>query len=406
MRAIVFFLFFFITAISFAQNRNEIIIGKKDSVYSKILNEKRELWIHVPEEYSPDGVFARQHYPVIYLLDGWEPNFSVMTSIVELLSGGGGNLAFPKMIVVGIPNTDRTRDLTPTHIISAPMMDSNAARNSGGGEKFISFIEKELMPHIDSLYPTAPYKIFIGHSLGGLMSVYTMINHSGLFNAYMAIDPSMFWDDKKILLQAKEALEKRSFAGKSFFLAIANTMNSGEDTSIIGPIMRATFQLADYLKFNKNNRLVCSSKYYSEYDHQSVPTVAAYDGLRYLFSFYGLRFPYQEFFTPDYKADTILSEHYKRISHQMGYTVSPPEEFVNGIAYQLMSMSQFKRAYYFFEMNIENYPVSFNAYDSMGDLFAQTGDKQKAIEYYSKSLSLKATAETRQKLEKLKSAKQ
>ena len=388
-----------------AQKNNLAVLGKEDSVYSKILNEKRRIWVHVPTNNSPDGIFEQLHYPAIYLLDGWEPGFNMLTSIAELLGEGSGNLSFPQMIVVGIPNTDRTRDLTPTHIASAPNMDSISARTSGGGERFISFIEKELIPHIDSAYPTAPYRVFIGHSLGGLMSVYTMINHTCLFNAYVAIDPTMIWDNKKILNETGKALEQNNFGGSSLYLAIANTMNSGIDTGIIGPIMRASFQLRDYLNDNKKNELIFSAKYYPDYDHQSVPLVATYDGLRFLFSFYKLDFPYSEFFNPSYNADTILSMHYKKISRRMGYSVFPPEQFVNGIAYQLMSMNQFERAKYFFEMNIENYPESFNAYDSMGDFFEKKGDKQKAMQSYSKSLSLRETTDTRQKLEKLKTSK-
>ena len=232
-----------------------------------------------------------------------------------------------------------------------------------------------------------------------------MINHTHLFNAYVAIDPSMIWDDKRILNQAKKALEKNNFDGSSLFLAIANTMNSGLDTSIIGPIMRATFELGDYLNANKRNGLMSSIKYYPDYDHQSVPLVAQYDALRFLFNFYNLNFPYADFFNPSYKADTILSAHYKNISDRMGYKVSPPEQFANGIAYQLMSMNQLGRAYYFFEMNIENYPTSFNAYASMGDFFEKKGDRQKAIQHYNKSLSIRETTDTRQKLEKLKANK-
>jgi predicted alpha/beta superfamily hydrolase len=405
MKVIAFCLFFLLTIALCAQTNTQVVLGREDNVYSKILNEKRQIWVNVPTNDSPDGVFAQQRYPVIYLLDGWEPNFSILTSIVQLLGGGSGNLSFPQMIVVGIPNTDRTRDLTPTHIVSAPNMDSISARTSGGGEKFVSFIDKELIPHIDSVYPTAPYRVFIGHSLGGLLSIYAMINHTHLFNAYVAIDPSMIWDDKKILNQAKKALEKNNFDGSSLFLAIANTMNSGVDTNIIGPIMRATFQLGDYLNANKRNGLISSTKYYPDYDHQSVPLVAQYDALRFLFNFYTLNFPYTDFFDPFYKADTMLSAHYKNISDRMGYKVSPPEQFVKGIANQLMTMNQFERAYYFFKMNIENYPTSFNAYDSMGDFFEKKGDKQEAIQFYYKSLSICETTDTRQKLEKLKANK-
>jgi hypothetical protein len=133
--------------------------------------------------------------------------------------------------------------------------------------------------------------------------------------------------------------------------------------------------------------------------------VAQYDALRFIFGFYNYPFPFAEFFNPSYSSDSLLSAHYKMISKRMGYTVSPPEQFVNGIAHQLMGMKQFERAGYFFKMNIENYPLSFNAYDALGDFFDRKGDRQKAIQYYSKSLSIQETPATREKMEKLKAIK-
>ena len=406
MKSILYCLLLLISTALRSQSDTQIIVGKADHVYSKILNENRQIWVHIPNDYSPDGIFAKQHYPVIYLLDGWEPNFSMVTAIVEQLSGGGGNLSFPKVIVVGLPNTDRTRDLTPTKTKMPPAgMDSMEASRSGGGENLIAFLEKELFPHIDSLYPTAPYKILIGHSLGGLMSLYILTDHTNLFNAYVAIDPSTFWDNRIVLKQIKEKLQQKNLEKNSLFLAIANSMNSGIDTSIIGPIMRCNFQLRDCLKADKKSNLVFAVKYYDNYDHMSVPLPAEYDGLRFLFNFYNFNFPYMEFFNSTYKSDTLLGEHYKMISRRMGYRVSPPEDFINGIAYQLMNLNQLDRAYYFFAMNIENHPDSFNAYDSMGDLFVKKNEKEKAIEYYSRSLQLHESTDTRQKLEKLRSGK-
>ena len=91
------------------------------------------------------------------------------------LSSVNGNTVCPKMIVVGIPNTNRMRDLTPTTPEGEQFyIDSSASTNSGGGEKFISFIEKELIPHIESNYPTQPYRMLIGHSLGGLMVMHAL----------------------------------------------------------------------------------------------------------------------------------------------------------------------------------------------------------------------------------------
>ena len=89
----------------------------------------------------------------------------------------------------------------------------------------------------------------------------------------------------------------------------------------------------------------------------------------------------------------------------MGYKISPPEQMVNGLGYQLMGSKQFGRAMYFFKMNTGNYPESFNAYDSMGDLYDAMGDKKQAMAAYSKALSLRDFPDTRNKLEQLKKRK-
>ena len=172
-----------------AQQTNPVVIGAIDTLHSQILNEQRIIWIHVPT--SAQSV--KKKYPVVYLLDGdW--NFTSVVGMIDLLSSVNGNNFWPEMIVVGILNTDRKRDLTPTHVASRLWIDDDFARSFGGGEAFMSFIEKELIPHIDSLYPTNPYRMLIGHSLGGLTVINALVHHNNLFNSYVAIEPSMWWD--------------------------------------------------------------------------------------------------------------------------------------------------------------------------------------------------------------------
>ncbi|MGZ3944481.1 MAG: tetratricopeptide repeat protein, partial [Mucilaginibacter sp.] len=89
----------------------------------------------------------------------------------------------------------------------------------------------------------------------------------------------------------------------------------------------------------------------------------------------------------------------------MGYTVLPPQDDMNGIAYYLMQNKQPKKAYQLFSLNIKNYPHSENAYDSMGDYYAAQKDKAKAIEYYTKAISIKETPATKKKLDSLQSKK-
>ena len=85
----------------------------------------------------------------------------------------------------------------------------------------------------------------------------------------------------------------------------------------------------------------------------------------------------------------------------MGYPVRPSENFVNALGYNSLMRKNYVQAEYYFRLNVENYPFSFNAYDSYGDFFAVTGNKTKAIEFYTKALSLKENPDSRIKLNKL-----
>jgi tetratricopeptide (TPR) repeat protein len=147
-----------------------------------------------------------------------------------------------------------------------------------------------------------------------------------------------------------------------------------------------------------------SSRYYTEEDHGTVPLLAEYDALHFIFSSDKLP-AFEHLLDSSFDAIGAIREHFDKASKQMGYTVLPPEPFVNQLGYAFLQNKRFDKAKTFFEMNVTNYPDSFNVYDSMGDCYAAKGDNQKAIEFYSKALSLRDYPETRQKMEKLKITK-
>jgi uncharacterized protein len=395
-----------------SQTNNNIIIGKTDSFYSTLLKEKRTIWVHLPRGMN-DPLFNSQRYPVLYLLDG-DAHFFSVAGMIQQFSEINGNTLCPEMIVVGIPNTDRQRDLTPTHTVTTFSGDSAGANTSGGGEIFTSFIEKELIPHIDSLYPTAPYRIIIGHSLGGLTVINTLLHHPRLFNAYLAIDPSMWWDKQTLLKQAGTVLTQDRFNGKTLFLAVANTMPPGMDTAKVRKDstgntihIRSILLLAEALKKGNGNGLRWEYKYYDEDDHGSVPLISEYDGLRFIFNFYSYKNTHKLFDSSFSAALAIgsVSDHYKNISQEMGYKVLPPEPYVNGLGYSFLQNKMNEKAFAFFKLNIDNYPKSGNAYDSMGDYYVAMNDKQKAIDFFRKALTINENADTRVKLEKLEEKK-
>jgi predicted alpha/beta superfamily hydrolase len=390
-----------------AQYENKVVIGTIDSIDSRVLNEQRKIWVYVPKSSTQDD-FAKVKYPVVYLLDG-DTHFNSVVGIIQQLSSINNNSALPEMIVVGILNVDRTRDLTPTHADFDPMMvDTAEMRNSGGGEKFISFIEKELMPYVDSTYPTLPYRTIIGHSFGGLTVINTLINHKNLFNAYAAIDPSMWWDKKHLLAKARDVLAKENYRGKTLFLAIANTMIEGmdttsaeRDTSLRTQMIRSILSLNALLKQNKNNGLSYNYKYYKNEDHASVPLIATYDALHFIFKFYDLKLEPLPFMNVSMGSIAKLERHFEQVSKVFGFTYHIPEKMVNHYGYWAISQKKMTEAEYLFQMNVNNYPTSFNVYDSMGDFYVEKGDKRKAAENYQKALTIKESADTRTKLNSL-----
>ncbi len=315
------------------------------------------------------------------------------------------------MVIVGITNTDRERDLTPTHVKPDRIINAGDAAKSGGGENFMGFIEKELIPYVDAYYPTTSYRVFSGHSLGGLTVVNAFFNHTSLFSAYIAIDPSLWWDGRRWIEKYENELSQHAFNNKGLFVAIANTPSTPQicdntisvlkDTGDINTsFSRSVLGFAHTLQTASPEGLRFGSKFYPNEWHGSVELNAEYDALRYLFKFYHFDMNYVRAHR-DLNPDSLVSAHFNKVSKQMGYQVLPTEDMINNMAYDYMGMQKMNYAFILFKRNIENHPQSSNAWDSLGDYYEAAGDKQKAIEAFSKSLSIKETQDTRRKLVEL-----
>ncbi len=245
------------------------------TIHSKILNENRKIYVHCPKLDSAD---LNERFAVLYLMDG-DNHFELLAQYVDYLSRPDV-LAMPKLIVVGISNTERTRDLTPTSSIldyDGKPDSSRFFKLSGGNENFLRFIETELMPVIDKNYKTEPYKIFAGHSFGGIASINCMLTHPDMFDAYIAVSPSLWWDNKYLLKVTDEKLKNGSVLNKKLFYSDGNEG---------GP---NSFFHKDLLKFNsiiakkKLKRLDYLYKHYPTETHMTEPIIAYFDALRFIF---------------------------------------------------------------------------------------------------------------------------
>ena len=381
----VLFLSFFVKAQLLDSTRLPGIEVK--TFQSKILGEKRKIRIQVPA-----GTNTYDAYPVLYVLDG-ESQTGMVAGQVQYLSKS--YKIIPNIIVVGIDNTDRTRDLTPTHSIIGPdgKADTSAnafGKNSGGGENFLKFIKEELMPYVEERYHPAPYTILVGHSLGGLMAVHCLLNHPDYFNAYIAISPSLQWDNRFTLLQAGQNINNKALHNKRLFFSDAN-----EDAAF------HENQLALDSVLAKSQELKYKRMFYPEETHVSEPVKAFYDGIRFIYPSWHL--PYNSSAFRKTMTSTIIKKHFEELSKAYGYKIIPLHDELNAIARFLRNdPARIADGIELLQMNASNYPNSAIIQETLGDTYLKINDTKNALIFYQKALQNNpSNEELKQKIAKL-----
>src|ERR1044071_8048122 len=174
---------------------------KRLMLHSAVLREDRLVLIRTPPGYESN----QARYPVLYMTDG-DAHMGHTASTIEFLVQNG---RIPDLIVVGVTNTDRTRDLTPAKSTDKTPGGDLRFPTSGGADNFLKFFETELIPKIEEQYRVQPYRILAGHSLGGLFAIHAMISKPGLFNSYIAVSPSLQWEHDEALKRAEAFLKNQ-----------------------------------------------------------------------------------------------------------------------------------------------------------------------------------------------------
>jgi predicted alpha/beta superfamily hydrolase len=352
--------------------KESIIIGEKLSMQSKVLDEERKYWVHLPNNYNEN-----KRYPVVYLLDG-NGHFEQTVGILKHMSGSG---LMPEMLLVAILNTDRTRDLTPTHTtLGSDGKSDDFLKNSGGSKTFLKFIKTELMPKIENDYATAPHKVLIGHSFGGLFSLFALLEEPDLFQSYVSIDPSIWWDNQWLNTQLAIRLDTPPKNYTSLFIAAANN----PDRKGAPPQLMMRPQRNFFAKVSTWNSNTFSSEieYFPNEDHGSVPLIALYKALKFIYQDFNINI---ETVIED---PSLLSRHFESWSKKLGYAFPPPENTINYLGYAFMGQGKIEQAIEFFKKNVEMYPYSSNTYDSLAEGYMEKGETKLAIKYYQKVISM------------------
>lgn len=247
------------------QGGKPFVFGEVHSFESAALGETRVLNIWLPAGYNPD---TNQTYPVIYVLDGSaHEDFPHIAGLVQFLNMY--ELA-PKSIVVGIANVNRYRDFT--HKTEDPE-DLEYNPDGGGSAPFLLFLESEVQPFVELNFKTNGHKTIIGQSLGGLLGMEILLTKPSLFDRYLLVSPSTWWNKESLLKSAPALLAEHQPKDKSVFIAY------GKEHPMM---MRGAKELYGALKKYNGEGNHLHLEYMPEENHATILHNAAYKGLGFL----------------------------------------------------------------------------------------------------------------------------
>jgi len=342
---------------------------KRFSIKSTVLGEDRIILVRTPVGYETNKV----SYPVLYMTDG-DAHMGHTASTVEFLTQNG---RISDLIVVGVTNTDRTRDLTPAKSSAKNAAGELQFPTSGGADNFLKFFETELIPEIEKEYRVQPYRIFAGHSLGGLFAIHAMITKPGLFNSYISVSPSLQWENNDEMKRVETFLKNQKESKVTLFASIGNEP---------GPIGDAFDRLKDMLAKSSIKGFEWQAERMADEDHGSVVLRSHYFGLRKVYD--GWQMP------RDPESGAVAGglkgadEHYKKLSEKFGYSVPTPENLINQIGYRFIFDGKPEEAIAVFKTNVERYPASANVYDSLAEAYERGGRIDLAEPLYDKARTL------------------
>lgn len=332
-----------------------ICIGDSVTIRSSVLGEDRPVFIHLPAGYERSAA----RYPVLYVLDG-AAHWTYASAMADFFAANG---MAPPMIVVGIPNTDRERDLTPMKAADRP--------HSGGGAAFLKFLREELFPHVEKNYRTQPYRILFGHSLAGMFAVHTLLTAPEVFQAHIAASPWLIYADDLVLKKADDLLAKRMLPNAFLYMTV------GDEPEVL-PAMKAFKQ---WLERKNIPGLRWEMENLTKDTHGSLTLKTMYAGLEKLYA--GWILPRAKAL----KGSAAIEEHYAGLSKVFGYEVRPLEAVVNQAGYLLLLQEKdAEKAIEVFRLNVRLHPDSANVYDSLGEALEAAGRTEEAAAQYANAV--------------------
>lgn len=297
-----------------ASEADPVIIAHRHTVHSSVLGEDRPISVALPQGYD-----STEAYPVIYVMDG--PGHLVHTlGAVGMLSQNG---RMPQSIIVAIANTEGNRGLNMTPPLTEPQDNGPPM---GGADGFKAFMRDELKPWVEARYSTRAYDILIGHSFGGLFISHVLNTEPDLFDAYISISPSLWYDEERFVASMDDMFERFPDARGRLYMTMGNEG---------GDMLSGAWHLTGILEKHAPPTFRWSWRHMPDETHGSVPTRSTYDGLEWVFGDWNPQNLWDELTERGPEVLPRIEAHFAELSDEMGFQVRPPTMRVGEISYRL-----------------------------------------------------------------------
>lgn len=346
-----------------SRDGDPVVIGTHRNLHSEILDEDRPLLVSLPEDYEESAI----SYPVLYVPYGDQVRgyFAEAVHVVARLTDEG---SIPPMIIVGVANVDRYRDLSPV----------GRQGNPSGIEPFSRFVENELLPFVDREYRTEDFRVLVGPQAGAAFGFYTLANRKGLFDAFILENPFRSKPVHDVLIPMIEELMEKGLPSFTFLqIMCADREGYLDKTAEVG-YMHSFEEMVE----NRNPRNLTLVTHYVENIQDFIPPILLKEGLRELFREYNLPADLEV------RGLSDLVSYYAALSDKLGFDINIPEKILADEALELAERGESEAAVGILEYLIELHPSSLNGYWRLANLHRELGNRERAIEYYRKCLEI------------------
>lgn len=344
-----------------------VVVGERREFVSGILAETRVLDIALPDGYAE----STQAYPVLYLLDA-NTNFPFTATMIDYLAN---HETLPGMIVVGIENISREsrdRDFTPTRFAGP----AGRYTTAGGADRFLAFLAEELIPFVEAGYRTQPYRILVGHSLGGLFVCHALRERNDLFGAFVSISPSLWWNEWEQMPLLEDFARSRDDLNAFVFITLAGE-GDAEDVGRLRELC-AAMDRAGGPDFD------CRFQTYSDQDHASGAIPATLSALQALYS--GWTLPW-ETITAGLPA---IQEHYRGLSRRFRHEIPLTDSTLHHAACSALVGGFYDRAIEMLDYNLARNPQQAATCAVLAEAWLGKGDLAEARRYAQMALAIDA----------------